>query len=244
MTEVPAAPVAAARPRTIRGFYIGLWLLMMAITVAGFWPFLSSFGASATPRPMAIHVHAVVFTGWMILLVTQMTLVYQRRTPMHRSLGRFGMAWGVLVLVMGLVASAVAPVGHVRAGEWTLDQAAEFLIFPLGDMLLWAILFGAAMAFRRRPEVHKRFILLATVALLFAPAARLVNERSIPLLLLLWLAPLFIAMSYDRYSRGRVHAAYVVGLAILLAGFSRLMLMKSPAWLGIGRTLLRAVGAP
>lgn len=231
-----------ARPRVIRGFYVGLWFLMMALVLAGFWPYVSAYGVDK-PRPLTIHLHALVFIGWMLLLLTQITLVYRGRTATHRRVGRFGMAWGVLVLGMGLVATVVAPLAHLRAGEWTLDEAAAFLILPIGDMVLFGILFAVAIRYRRRPEVHKRFILLATVALLFAPAARLGGDRGPAMILLIWLFPLMIAMGYDVWTRRRIHPAYVVGTAILLAGFTRLFVMQSDAWLGVGRSLLHALGA-
>ena len=76
-------------------------------------------------------------------------------------------------MLIGLLMSFVAPVMHVTAGEWTLDQAAAFLPIPLGDMVLFGGFFWAAIAYRQKPEIHKRFMLLATVALLFAAVFRL-----------------------------------------------------------------------
>jgi hypothetical protein len=55
-------------------------------------------------------------------------------------------------------------------------------------MVLFGILFLAGIAYRKRAEVYKRFMLLATTALLFAPAARISVERLL-VLLLVWLFP-------------------------------------------------------
>jgi hypothetical protein len=49
------------------------------------------------------------------------------------------------------------------------------VIIPLGDMVLFAGFFIPAVIYRRRPEIHKRLMLLATTALLFAAAGRMSN---------------------------------------------------------------------
>jgi hypothetical protein len=234
------------RPRATRGFHVAIAALMTFFVIAGFWPYFGRLLAGVvTQTPRIIHLHAVVFSGWMVLLVVQVTLVHRRRTALHRQVGRLGIAYGTLVLIMGLVASLAAPVLHVSSGEWTRDQAAAFLIVPLGDMVLFAALFGGAIAYRRKPEVHKRLILLATIALLFAPAGRLSGRIPIlnghGMLLLLWLWPLAIAMGYDLWSRRRIHTTYLIGMVILLIGFSRVLVARSEAWLTIGRAILGAI---
>ena len=159
-----------SRPR----FYLGMTAFMSLMVLVGFWP--SYFGQvihGIPNRPIVIHLHGLIFAGWMVLLVTQVYLAATGRIREHRSLGTLGIAYGVLVLAMGLVVSIAAPVLHLRAGEQTLDEVAGFLIIPLGDMVLFAAFFIPAVIYRTRPELHKRFMLLATNALLFAAAGRI-----------------------------------------------------------------------
>jgi hypothetical protein len=221
-----------------RWFYLAITLILIAIVVRGFWP--SYFGhllRDGVTRPSIIHVHAAVFSGWMVLLLAQVSLVSMGRVRIHRRLGNIGIAYGALVLVIGLVVSFVAPVLHVRAGEWTLDRAAGFILLPLVDMVLFAGLFGAAVAYRRTPEIHKRMILAATVALAFAAVARM-SFRSPVVFLLVWLSPLFAAMAFDLFTRRRVHPVHFVNVAVLAAAFLRIFFMESEGWLRIGRALL------
>ena len=51
------------------------------------------------------------------------------------------------------------------------------------------------------------------------------------------LSPLFVAMAYDVWTRGGVHRTYVIGLAILVAGFSRVFLEEWEPWLAVGRSV-------
>ena len=221
-----------------RWFYLAITLVLIAIVVRGFWP--SYFGhllRDGVARPSIIHVHAAVFSGWMALLLAQVSLVSMGRVRLHRRLGNIGIAYGALVLVIGLAVSFVAPVLHVRAGEWTLDRAAGFILLPLVDMVLFAGLFGAAVAYRRTPEIHKRMILAATVALAFAAVARMSFRYPI-VFLLVWLSPLFAAMAFDLLTRRRVHPVHFVNVAVLTAAFLRIFFMESEGWLRIGRALL------
>src|SRR4030095_14110807 len=121
------------------------------------------------------------------------------------------MADGWLVLPMGLIVGVAAPILHLKAGDWNEDRAAAFLLTTLGDMVLWGVFFGAAVFYRARPEIHKRLMLVATTALLFAAVGRIQLVSSIPLMLLVWLSPLIIAMVFDWKTRGRVHPAYIIG---------------------------------
>ena len=78
-----------------------------------------------------IHLHGLVFSGWLFLLAGQAALVYRRRSNLHRRVGYWGAGYGCLVIVMGLIATMISPVVHVARGEWTVDEAAAFLILPL-----------------------------------------------------------------------------------------------------------------
>lgn len=236
------ATAASAATLRWRSVFVGTTVLMYGLVLAGFWPYWAAGGRPSPGMPWVLHLHAAVFTGWMALLGAQVLLVAQRRVDLHRRVGRVGMFYGVLVLVMGLAITAVMPALHVIRGEQSLDSQAAFLVFPLGDMVLFGTLFGAAIYYRRKPEIHKRCILLATVALMFAPVARLVGEDTgLAVLLLVWLLPVIIGAIADWRSRGKVHPAYLIGTAWLLLGFTRLALVESPAWLRTGRALISAV---
>ena len=244
-------------PRPVRGrFYVGIALFMTAIVVAGFWP--SYFGPlfhGNVARPWVIQLHGLVFVGWMALLLAQVVLVSRGRTRLHRKLGTFGIVYGCLVLAMGLVVSFAAPLLHLAAGEWDMDRAAGFLLVTLGDMTLFGMFFGAAIVYRRQPEIHKRLILTATAALLFAAVGRIPFIESLfpagvsgtslirPLFIfdLVWLSPLLVGMGYDWITRRRVHPAYVIGTMGLFIGSARILFTQSESWLRIGRPLLKAL---
>jgi hypothetical protein len=228
-------------PRLVKPrYYVGMAAFMCLLVLVGFWPtYFSQILAGIPNRHWIVHLHGWIFVGWMVLLVTQVTLAATGRTQMHRSLGTLGIVYGFLVLAMGVVVAIAAPVIHFTSGDQTLDQSARFMIIPLGDMVLFAGFFIAAVVYRRRPEIHKRMILLATTALLFAAVGRMQSFLPLPAGIALWFSPVLVGMAYDKWTRGKVHPTYFVGLVLMVIGIMRLGLVESEVWLPIGRAIVR-----
>jgi hypothetical protein len=219
-------------------FYIGVTLFLIATVVTGFWA--SYFGTllgGGVSRPLVMHVHGAVFTGWMALLLLQVGLAASGRVHALRRTGTVGIAYGWLVFLMGCIVTIAAPVMHVHAGRWTLDAAASFLILPIGDMILFAGLFGAAVFHRHQPEVHKRLIIAATVALAFAAVGRL--NYSLPVFFALWMAPMAAAMAFDVASIGRIHRINALTTGVMSIAFLRILVMETNGWKAIGRSILQ-----
>jgi hypothetical protein len=224
------------RPR----YYVAMAVFMSLVVLIGFWPtYFSQILEGIPDRPLVVHLHGLIFVGWMVLLAAQVLLAATGRVRVHRSLGTLGIAYGFLVLAMGLVISVAAPVLHLKAGDQKLDEAAGFLIIPLGDMVLFAAFFVPAVIYRNRPDIHKRFIILATTALLFAAVGRM-NFMPIPVRVLLWFSPVFIGMTYDKWTRGKVHRVYFIGVPLMAIVFTRVFFTQSEGWLRIGRAIVHA----
>lgn len=232
------ASVAAVDRALSHRFYVGLTLFLFATVIIGFWP--SYFGTllgGGVARPLVMHAHGAIFTGWMLLLLLQVGLASSGRVRAHRRVGSFGIWYGAIVWIMGVIATFAAPVIHVQAGEWPMDQAAGFLILPIGDMILFGGFFGAAVKYRNQPELHKRLIVAATVALAFAAVARM--NFAPPIFFLVWMAPMVALAAFDFISSRRVHKVTVVCSAVMAIAFLRVLLTESEGWLTIGRALLR-----
>jgi hypothetical protein len=245
MSQSEAQVMMAARPARglRRKFYVGLSVLMALLVLAGFWP--SYYGpllrGEAETR-WILHFHGAIYAGWMALLIVQSALAARGNLRMHRSLGTFGIGYGGFVLLLGLLVSFVAPAMHVTAGEWSIDEAAAFLPIPLIDMVLFGGLFIAAVIYRGKPETHKRLMLLATVALLFAAAFRL-NAAGVPfqIALALWYLPVILAIGYDYRTRRHVHPVYWIGLAAMTISLVRLPLGDMESWLAVGRPIFALI---
>lgn len=221
--------------RRERLFFTGMSVALVITVFAGFSRtyFLRSYFNSQPLVPL-LRLHGLVFSSWLALFLTQTTLVAANRTRIHR---RLGIAGAVIATLMVLIGSGTA---IIRAKIIAVPPGAPsplvFLTVPLGDMLIFAILVGLAFYFRRRPDVHKRLMLLATIAILPAAVARLPFDFILRFgpLAFFGLSDLFIlpCLIYDVATRGRPHRATVLGGALIIISHPlRLIVGNTHAWL-------------
>jgi hypothetical protein len=113
-------------------------------------------------------------------------------------------------------------------------------------LLVFAILVGAAFYFRRRADVHKRLMLLATIGILPAAVARLPFAfiQQYGPLAFFGLSDLFIVpcLIYDFITRGRPHRATVLGAALIVISHPlRLIIGGTHAWLAFATWLTHLI---
>ena len=227
---------AAPRLRSARLFYPGLAVAMFVIVFAGFAPTYYLKSAYGTRElPLLFHVHGAAFTAWMLLLIVQTSLVAAGRTPLHR---RLGVAGGVLAASMTVLALLMAIDNGRRA---TNDTSLGFMIVPMGTVVVFPALVGAALWWRRNPATHKRLMMIATMELIAAGVGRLPAVGALGPLGFFGGAdlPLIALLIHDRATTGRVHPATLWGGAFLIASqVARIAAGGSPAWLAAARWLI------
>lgn len=239
MLAVPS-PSARAEPRR---FYAGFALACAVIAVAGFVPtfWLPLAGGRLQLAPIVL-VHAAVFYAWILLFVAQTLLATAGRYDRHRALGVVGVLLALAMLVVGWMAALHS--FHAQAAAGHADRAGPFLIGPLTNVLFFAGAVTVAALNVRRPEIHKRLMVLATVAVLLPAVARMllfaaggtgaiapppVQATLVPALLVDLL--LVAAVVHDWRTRGRPHPVYVIGGALLVAvQIGRIPVAMTPAW--------------
>jgi hypothetical protein len=215
-----------------RNFYLGYALFGWVGVLWGFVPtsLIRIQGHAAYPAPLVLHAHAALFTGWMVLLTTQVLLVRGGNLALHRSLGMLGFAMVPLMFATGLVAEFYdMNLALARAGVHS-ERERRFLAIPLFDMIAFPMLTLLGLALRRDPAAHKRLMYLGTVPLVAAAWARATNRIIVGALGLeqgplrifvgyfgIGCALLLVLAAFDHWSRGGQHRVTVIG-ASLLAG--------------------------
>jgi hypothetical protein len=223
-----------------RQFYTGMALVAAVVVFAGFAPsYFLRARYTATELPLYLRVHGFLFTTWIALFIAQTSLVATRRTDLHRKLGWATAAVATVMVVVGTTAGIVSMQGHFPDQG---DAALSFLTTPLFSMVMFATLVGAAITFRRDPQMHKRLMLLATISILDAAVARL------PFAFLrssswnyLPTTDVFLAAAilYDVVSRRSVHRAYIWGGVLLVVEQAlRIPVGETEAWKTIARALI------
>jgi hypothetical protein len=223
-------------------FFTGMALASALTVFIGFartYYLRSVFDGPAVPTAL-VHLHGLVFTAWVVLFVSQTSLVAAGRTDVHRRLGVVGAGLVVLLVVVGwLTAIAAARRGVTPPGG---PPPLQFLSVPLGTLLAFAVLVVAGLVNRRQRETHKRLMLLATIALLTPAIARFRFVLPGGPLLAILNTTLFVlvCLAWDRAAHGRIHRAFLWGGLFLIVSLPvRFAIGRTAAWSAVAEWLTR-----
>lgn len=168
----------AKSPR--RWFYSTASLIMLVFMVIGFHFFYLQ-GKAYPGRPLAppirslIIAHGCLMTVWMLLAVAQPLLVAKRRRRLHMKLGVLGVALAVVIVIVGLRIGVEStrwdapPPGVLKFG---LSPKA-FMAVPILSILVFGLFVLVGVLNRRRPEVHRPMMLMASVTMIGAALGRM-----------------------------------------------------------------------
>jgi hypothetical protein len=188
--------------------------------------------------PLIVHVHAAAFVGWLALFTVQVLLIRSRRFETHKRLG-FAML-GLAAFMVFIGPATAIYMDHRALG--TPDSEPSFIAIQLLDIIAFAGFVAAAVLWRGAASVHKRMMLMGLLYISDAGFARWLHPiigPAVPTPFLSAFAGLFLANdglmlalgAYDLATRGRLHPAYLVGLAWALGLQSlAVALLLSPAW--------------
>jgi hypothetical protein len=223
-------------------FYLCMSLLIAAVVFYGFSQTIGEDLLHASPIPPSIlTLHAIVFPGWILFFILQSALVRSRNVRLHRTLGWFGVALAISMVVLGTLTSRAMDRFHIQLAPTHQAGINAFFIIQMMDMVLFPITFGLAIYWRRQPDFHRRLMLVATSILTDAAWARFPHSSltlaycGVDFLILL-------GILRDLYVDRRVHKVYLIALPcmILIETFvSYTFTHRSPWWLHIAHAFLR-----
>jgi hypothetical protein len=232
--------------RTVeRVFYSGMAILLCICVYIGFSPTYFQAGMLHAPLPSPIlHIHGAVFTLWMLLFTVQAALISARRVKWHRSLGTVAFCLPPIMILLGIIAAIDALHRGVQIGP--LDPSVSAAI-PLIGIVGFTIVIYASWRARRKPDAHKRLILIATSGLVAAafgrfpwsriglpPAAGAVTGLGVLLLIII----LYELITIRRVHRSTMWAAPLTFLSVALA----VPIGMTPAWHSFAALLNRTIG--
>lgn len=222
-------------------FFVITSLMMAAIVVIAF-SLQFALGRSSFGAPLLVHLHAIVFMGWIAIYVAQTLLAAGGHRALHRTLGWVGTVWVVPMVVLGIVAT----VAMVRRGQAPFFfQPAQFLVLNPTSVIMFAGLTWAAIALRRQTGWHRRLHYCGMANLLGPAFGRLLP---MPLLspwafeataVCVMLFPL-AGMIADRRRSGRVHPAWLWGAGLTLLS---ILAVEGLTYGAPGRSIYQAVTA-
>lgn len=237
-----AVPKPGVIRERVRKYYAFMSFVLLAFMVAGFRMFYLK-GQAFPGRPLVppikwlIILHGVSMTAWVALLSYQSMLIVRRQPLRHMKHGMIGAGLAVVIFFSGLLLSIKSmqlfPPGMTLWGM----TARQFFVVPTISMLLFGAMVGAAIVYRRRPEIHKPMMLFATVDALGAASGRadffnryyegtFVQDIFGPNLLILIVGALFVvgyrvvARSFDKWFVASYLLVLAVNLGMIRLGFT------------------------
>lgn len=213
----PARPVNFSRLRGLadRYFYFAMSLVFPVIVVSGFSRTVNeNLFHPAVPRPLILWFHGAAFSGWVLFYFFQSVLVRTRNVKWHRYFGWFGAALGAAMVPLGVATAVVMG----RFDSYRLHQPGSepFLVIPFFDMAAFGTLLALAISWRKKPELHRRLLFVATCGLLDAAFNRF--DFIFDHALLLFSPDLLIGLGLarDLLVNQRIHRVYLVALPLLI----------------------------
>ncbi|MGH6787725.1 MAG: hypothetical protein ACREBO_12930 [Novosphingobium sp.] len=191
--------------------------IVMALTVIAGFSTQYLMGRSTFASPLRVHVHAVVFMGWVAIFVAQSWLATRGPLALHRKLGWVAVGW--MVVMVG--AALTVMIAILRNGTVPFFfRPQQFLLANPLSLLGFVALTTAAVVMRKRTDWHSR-LHICGMTLIIGPAF----GRLLPMPLLIpysfeaagvaaSLFPIAGAIR-DKRKLGRVHLAWGIGLAAL-----------------------------
>ncbi len=208
-----------------RSFHLALMIAITAIVLYGFSHTVDAdIIHPAREQPFILYVHVTVFTTWLLVLMTQTALIWTHNARLHRRLGWCAVLFAVGLVGVGLATTVIMGKAQVqRLGP----DAGMFIFRPFSDMIFFSAAFALAIHWRKRPDIHRRLMVLAACALTPPAISRI---PGVPTLSMVYLGTdllMLAAILHDLITLRRVHAVYRWGLGIGAAGQVALLLVLS-----------------
>jgi hypothetical protein len=158
---------------------LGYWFLFYIVLVfAGFY--YTYFSVLFKARPIIIHVHFVLMSLWIAMLIAQPFLIKYKKLPLHRLLGRLSYLLVPLVLLSAFlvirleyytrindfhtqIANGLSHISESEILKQTCNNPNGLFFF-----LFFAIFYVLGIINRHKSSVHARYM-LATALTLLAP---------------------------------------------------------------------------
>jgi hypothetical protein len=243
MVATPAPVVQTERDHR---FYLTMAVATIVVIGTGFAPtYYLRRAFDGAPLAPIVQWHALVMTLWLLLFLLQTSLIATGRAQAHRRIGAAGVILAVAIVILGfetmLFAGRDGFVGRSYPGS-----SLSFMSIGFFDILVFAILVGLGLCFRRVSGTHKRLMLLAMIALWPPGVSRLpLAPDGLPPGLFAAIAVSCVVMGcaiYDFARRGRLHPVYIWGGSLFIVSLPlRFVLGMTDTWVAFADWMINTL---
>jgi hypothetical protein len=226
VATLAAKPASRSRWRY---FFPGITSLLLVLSLIAFSDNLVTDVGQPSNRTPRLIIHGLFGLGWSVVLVLQAWLVLMRRTARHRAIGAL-----LFLIGAGLVVSTAFLFITTFRGfsAMSAEVVINRLLLPVFAFCLWQ-----AWRERKRPDFHKRYLLIGSFAMLSPVLSRDFNHLFWPwypdpegaeadtafliFYFATWSGLIGSLWFYDRTTLGRIHRVTWIGslaIAVIVVG--------------------------
>lgn len=222
-------------------------LALFAILVGFLKTFIIPILTGTKTWPVSIYIHAAFVFGWVLLFLVQSLLIQHRNYKKHRAIGN----WGAVVAVGAAVSIIPAALFQVERDlqEGLGEIAISSILGSLTSATMFLILVILGIVYRKKAQAHKRFMLLATILLIWPAWFRWrhyfpgVERPDIWFAVVLADSLILVAFAWDWLKHKRIHPALLFGgLFIIAENVTEILCFDNSGWRALADyfyTLLR-----
>lgn len=192
--------------------------------------------------PVIIHVHGAFAFAWIFLFVIQTSLIHFRNYRLHKYMGISGIfiAAGIFIT---MIPTAIFVV-HREMSQGFGESAYSGLLGVVTSGVLFFGLVLAGIINRKKPDYHKRLMLLATIVVLWPAWFRFrhyfpsVPRPEIWFALVLADSLIVVSWIWDQLKNGSIHPVFkYVGTFIIIEQCLEVAMFDTPIYQKVAKWL-------
>lgn len=205
---------------------ISIYLLIaiigfIAVHIGFATTFLIPMTKGTFEAPAIIYIHGMVAFAWVLLFLVQTFLIHRSQYKLHMTLGFTGIVIALATSITMIPAAMFGVEKELAAG---LGQTAiSGIVGNCTSSIMFLSLALSGVAYRKRPDIHKRLLLLATIVVLWPAWFRFrhyfpsVERPDIWFAVVLADSLIILAWIWEKSTTNRIHPVLKYGGIFIIA---------------------------
>ena len=188
-------------------YHFSIVLLLTVVLAFGMNILLRKYHLDAA-MPVIV-IHGISMLLWYSLFYWQARLVRTANIQVHMKLGLMSIVLAIVLVISGVL---------IAIGNYQGEREALTLFGNFAGMFIFAVLYTLAIINRKKPDIHKRLMLVASVAMLSPALVRILRifELNDFFTLPFWLIFILALPVYDFRKYRKIQRATWLSIGFLL----------------------------
>jgi hypothetical protein len=145
--------------------YLGFFMLLLVpLTIAAFFKsYIEPFPVFEKRVNYLTHIHAGIATVWILILIAQPFLIYNKKYSIHKTIGQLSYVVFPL-LMLSFIPEIIRQIKSANP---------ENIFFPVGDGVLLIAFYSLAVYYRKHTKEHMRFMIATSIVFLGPTVGRI-----------------------------------------------------------------------